>query len=244
MSVVVFELNGPMAHYRRPDTIGAHASYPFIPRTTLRGLIAAILGLRQLPDQDPLPHEARCGLKLLAAPRTVSQQLSFHGKKWIGAGNNDAFNRPTTVEIVVDPHYRVYYQGPLADDLAEKIDKKQSVFHTYLGAAYCLTFPRWGETGGVKNSKPIDDSEVMIKCATVVPTAAIARLETETDRSYARVGGFVREHIGGRRFRGVVSVLYETSGEPIRIERKPDPIDPDCRFVAVQDENEGYVCLW
>ena len=60
-SLVVFELRGPLAHYRRPDTLGTHASYPFIPRTTLRGLIAAVLGLEAQPDHDPLPLEARCG---------------------------------------------------------------------------------------------------------------------------------------------------------------------------------------
>ena len=130
-SIVVFELRGAMAHYRRPDTLGTHASYPFIPRTTLRGLIAAILGLETPADQDPLPAESRCGLRYLRPVRTVTQQLSLHGKTWIGrSGPSESFHRPTTIELVVEPHYRVYYSGPLAADLAERIRRPpESVSH-------------------------------------------------------------------------------------------------------------------
>ena len=67
--LVVFELRGAMAHYRRPDTLGTHASYPFIPRTTLRGLIAAILGLETRPDQDPLPR--RPGADFVSSGRSA-----------------------------------------------------------------------------------------------------------------------------------------------------------------------------
>src|SRR5271166_3822244 len=115
--VVVFELRGSLAHYRRPDTLGTHASYPFLPRTTLRGLVAAVLGLEELPSQ------ARCGLRLLGPVVTVTQQLSMHGKKWVGAGPNESFHRPTSVELVIKPHYRVFYSGPLTDDLATRMEK-------------------------------------------------------------------------------------------------------------------------
>jgi CRISPR-associated protein Cas5h len=45
--IVAFDLRGPVAHYRRPDTLGTHASYPFIPRTALRGLIGAVLAVQR-----------------------------------------------------------------------------------------------------------------------------------------------------------------------------------------------------
>ncbi len=237
--LVVFELRGPLAHYRRPDTLGTHASYPFIPRTTLRGLIAAVLGLEALPDQDPLPTEARCGLRLLRSVRTVTQQLSLHGKKWIGAGPNESFHRPTTIELIVEPHYRIYYKGPRADDLALRLQRKQSGFHTYLGSAFCLTFPEGGE---VKPTEPLPAGVERITCATVVPSLAVARLEPETSRQYARVGGLLREHIGGRRFRGTLSVLYEVSGQPIQFE--PATADASAFWEFLQVAGEGVVCLW
>jgi len=238
-NIIMFELRGPMAHFRRPDTLGTHASYPFIPRTTLRGLIAAVLGLESQLDHDPLPPEARCGLRLLRSVRTVTQQLSMHGKKWIGAGPNETFHRPTTVELIVEPHYRVYYKGPMAEELAERLQNNQSGFHTYLGSAFCLTFPEWGS---VKPGEPIPAGSERVACSTVVPSAAVARLEPETNRQYARVGGLLREHIGGRRFRGTLSVLYESSGYPIHFQ--PVIVDATAFWEFLHVYGEGVVCLW
>src|SRR5438067_12762079 len=96
--VIAFTLRGPVAHFRRPDTLGTHASYPLIPRTTLRGLIGAVLGL---DGSELLPAEGRTGIRLCGPVRTVAQALSLHGKKWVGAGTNDSFQRPTSIELVV-----------------------------------------------------------------------------------------------------------------------------------------------
>jgi CRISPR-associated protein Cas5h len=238
-NVVIFELRGALAHYRRPDTLGTHASYPFIPRTVLRGLISAVLGLENHPDQDPLPTEARCAVRLLRPARTVTQQLSMHGKKWIGAGPNESFHRPTTIELVVEPHYRIYYAGPLADDLAQRLQRHQSRFHTYLGSAFCLTFPEGGE---IKPAKPIPEDVDWINCSTVVPSAAIASLDVDGNRQYARVGGMLREHIGGRRFRGTVSVLYEVSGHSLRFRPATTCSETFWRFGQIP--GEGTICLW
>jgi CRISPR-associated protein Cas5h len=239
--IVIFELRGPLAHYRRPDTLGTHASYPFIPRTTLRGLIAAVLGLEVRPDCDPLPLAAHCALRLMRPVRTVTQQLSLHGKKWIGAGPNESFHRPTTIELIIEPHYRVYFAGPLGEDLAARLQRKQSTFHTYLGSAFCLTFPEWDS---LKPVEPIPDAPGSISCNTVVPSAAIARLDIETGRQYARVGGLLMEHIGGRRFRGTLSVIYEISGQPVRFAPAGASEGAPAFWSFRQVPGEGTVCLW
>jgi len=237
--LVVFELRGTLAHYRRPDTLGTHASYPFMPPTTLRGLIAAVLGLEYRADQDSLPPGARCALRLLRPVRAVTQQLSLHGKKWIGTGPNESFHRPTTIELIVEPHYRIYYSGPMADQLARSLERNQSRFHTYLGSAFCLTFPEWG---AVKPAEPIPALAEHIVCASVVPSPAVGRLVLEAGLQYARVGGLLREHIGGRRFRGTLSVIYEVSGQAIGFE--PAMPGTDAFWTFRQVPGEGTICLW
>src|SRR5438874_2008423 len=162
--VVAFDLRGPIAHYRRPDTLGTHATYPFIPRTALRGLIAAVLGLS---GSELLPAEGRTGVTLRGPVRTVAQELSLHGKKWVGAGTNDSFHRPTSVELVVNPDYRAFYAGPRLDELADRLEKRQSVYHTYLGSAFCLTVPDEVE---VQHAEPMDPRAGPVTCATVVPS--------------------------------------------------------------------------
>src|SRR3954470_8930586 len=117
-SVVVFDLRGELAHFRRPDTFATHVSYPFIPRTALRGLIGAVLGEEYRDEGDVLPSEARCGLRLLAPVRTVAQELTLHGKTWDGQqGAPASIHRPTSIELIVGPSYRVFYCGPRTDEL-------------------------------------------------------------------------------------------------------------------------------
>ena len=72
--VVVFEVRGDLAHFRRPDTLGTHASYPIPTRTALRGLIAAVLG------EDRWPDGGRVGLRLLAPLQLFSQTITSTNK--------------------------------------------------------------------------------------------------------------------------------------------------------------------
>jgi CRISPR-associated protein Cas5h len=237
--IVIFDLRGSVAHFRRPDTLGTHATYPFITRTALRGLLAAVLG------RTSLPVELRAGVRLLNPVRTVAQELSLHGKTWEArSGQAESFHRPTAIELVVEPHYRIYADGPCVEELGERVHGRRSNYHTYLGSAFCLTFPEWkAET----EAQPIvlggADS---LECVSVVPADAVGRLLPEEGTQYARVGGVLWDHEGEmseRRFRGrAVAVLYEGNGRPLRFEPASRAADAYWSFRRLPEE--GTVCLW
>ena len=238
MTMVIFDARGPMAHFRRPDTLGTHATYPFITRTALSGLVASILG------RDSLPDSVRFGIQLLAPVSTVTQQLNLHGKGWIAPGHESQFRRPTTVELVVNPAYRLYYEGEFADELTDRLRRGQSRFHTYLGSAFCLTFPKWLQTVADADLSPLtmvaDDT---LQCASVVPTQAIRRLLPQEGDHYARVGGVSYRHLGRRRFRGTVNLIYEVNGRPIRFVTNANGDSADrSRFARLPDGR--VVCMW
>ncbi|MEX1026451.1 MAG: CRISPR-associated protein Cas5 [Candidatus Paceibacterota bacterium] len=234
--LAIFETRGSIAHFRRPDTLGTHATYPFFTRTAVRGLIGSILGLESLSD------ETICGLQLLHPVRTVTQELSMHGKTWeAGSGSEASFSRPTSIELVVNPAYRVYYQGELIDELESRLANSQSHYHTYLGAAYCLTFPRWIKRVPTSELVPLDwQSEPAIETDTIVPSKCVQKLETLEGRQYARVGGMLYQHLGDRRFRGSINVLYEVNTKSIRF--RPTASDVKVSFIKTPDD--GVVCLW
>ncbi len=235
-TIIVFDLRGPLAHFRRPDTLGTHATYPFITRTALRGLAASILGL------PAVPSEVRCGIRLLAPVRTVVQELTMHGKTWVAAsGRADSFHRPTAIELVVQPHYRIFYKGPLSDELSRRLKACQSQYHTYLGSAYCLTFPAWVAEHDMAGPL-VPEAGQSLRCSSVVPSPAVARLLPDDRAEYARVGGLLWEHIGERRFRGTTSVLYEMHGRPLTFVPAPSAPDDFWEFHTVDEE--GTVCLW
>jgi CRISPR-associated protein Cas5h len=234
--VVVFEVRGELAHFRRPDTLGTHATYPIPPRTALRGLIAAVLG------EDRWPDGGRVGLRLMGPVRTVAQQLSLHGKTWEArSGRPESFHRPTSVELIAQPHYRVYTAGPHADRLAGMLRSGRSHYHTYLGSAYCLTFPRWV---AAYESVAVD-LVGRVECVSVVPAQAVAQLALEAGRTCARVGGVLLEHLGpfaDRRFRGSTAVLYAPAGGSLAFE---PAARGDGAFWEFHDmPGEGVVCLW
>jgi CRISPR-associated protein Cas5h len=238
-TILIFDVRGPIAHFRRPDTLATHATYPFLTRTALRGLLGSVLGVNELLG------ESRAGLRLLSPVRTVVQELSLHGKTWEAkSGRPDSFHRPTSIELVVEPHYRIYYAGSHVDELRRRLEARQSYYHTYLGSAFCLTVPEWVRATEVGPPKELAQSLEMT-CATVVPSRAVAQLRLQEGYQYARVGGLLREHLGpfsDRRFRGTIAVIYEINGRPITFD--PAPVGPDA-FWEFQDlPGEGRVCLW
>jgi len=233
LDVLVFDLKGSLAHFRRPDTTATHATYPFITRTALRGLLGAILGLEEF-----LYEEARAGVRLMSPVQKSVQELSMLGKGFLG--NWPEFNRPTSIELLVQPHYRIYYTGPRLEELAAFIRARRSVYHTYLGSAFALTVPEWV---GVFQGSPREVSPgVALTTATVVPTHVVGRLLVDDQAQLSRAGGVLYQYLGGRRFRGTINLLYDMNGGPIRFEPLAGPFTPDVTFVDLPEE--GTVCLW
>lgn len=232
MQVLVFDLRAELAHFRRPDTAKAHASYPFITRTALRGLLGAVLGMERWPEDG-----ATAGIRLLRPVRTRVQQLSLLGGFISG---KDQFNRPTTLELVIRPHYRIYYAGPLAEELAAAIADGRAVYPTYLGSAFALVFPR---LVGWTDGEEVAPAPGLVTVGTVIPVRAVRALRPTPDRQVARAGGLLYMALDGRRFRGSVDVLYEVEGRPLQLEVDTREADPPVRLVRLAGSEE-VVALW
>ncbi|AEJ40709.1 CRISPR-associated protein Cas5 [Sulfobacillus acidophilus TPY] len=232
MDVMVFELRGPLAHFRRPDTTSTHATYPFITRTALRGLLAAILG------RETWPEDSWTGVSLVHPVQTRVQQLSMLGKGFLESG--PMFNRPTAVEMVVNPHYRIYYSGPLIDELATWVSQGRSTYPTYLGSAFALTYPEW--EGRYQLREWGAEGLVPKPLVTVIPVHAVTEIEPEPGVSFARVGGVLYQALDGRRFRGTMAFIYERNLRPYRV-KVAHQVHPAVRFVYTPDET-GLIALW
>jgi len=226
MNAVVFEVKGTIAHFRRPDTTATHLTYPFITPLAAKGLVGAILGITDFKTEDYV------GIQLLNPVRTSAQQLSMLGKD---GGNT--FNRPTTVEILVNPAYRIYYVGDeYVEKLAESLKKRQYVYHTYLGAAYAITCPKFLRY--YEEVEIISDVEIVETCS-VVPTHMIQELVLQEDRYYSRAGGFMKDYLGERRFERSISFIYEKDGRSIKFRLKKND-DEECLVARIGDKQ---ICL-
>lgn len=230
MKGLAFDVLGTVGHFRRPDTTATQMTYPFITPTAAKGLVGAILGIEDFVTAD------KVGIELLRPVRIVSQQMSMLGKD-----PGSSFNRPTTIELLVNPGYRIYYTGEeYTEQLLDFLSQDRVVYTTYLGAAYALTKPILFQVYSEVSYPMIEEKEIELK--TVVPTALIKKIVLKEDRYYCRAGGFLYEYIGGRCFEKSVDFLYEKDGKSISFIPKMDKADLLLDLKLAQF-GEDWICL-
>ncbi len=223
MNAVIFDIKGTIAHFRRPDTTVTHLTYPFITPLAAKGVVGAILGITDFTTKD------KVGIQILKPVRTSVQQLSLLGEK-------STFNRPTTIEFLVNPAYRIYYVGEeYVEELYNKLKNNASVYPTYLGVAYALTFPKL--KGYFKNVE-IVYNECYVETPSVVPTPAIKELIFEENNHYNRAGGFMKNYLGERQFEKSVSYIYEKNMKNIKFFYQPN--NEECVVANIEGE---FICL-
>jgi len=209
---IAFDIKGSLGHFRRPDTTATQMTYPFITPTAAKGLVGAILGIEDFVTMD------KVGIKLLHPVRTVAQQMSM-----IGKDSGSTFNRPTTIELLVNPAYRIYYTGEeYTEQLLEFLTQEKSVYTTYLGAAYALTKPILYKTFLDVCYAPIEEQEITL--GSIVPVAIIKEVIPKIDYYYCRAGGYLCQYKGNRTFEKSIDFLYEKDGKPISIIPKKEPL--------------------
>ena len=231
MKVIAFDIKGSIAHFRRPDTTNTHATYPFIPYTTVRGLVGSIIGL---PD---FTGNARVAIRIKNPINTSVQQMSMLGKGWLAS--DKTFNRPTSIELVVSPYYRIYWSGEYYDLLLEHLVSGHSHYHTYLGSAFALTFPKLINSF---DCSEIKTDEEVIECVSVVPIEAVKKLIPRPACQYGRVSGMHCEYFGNRRFGLTKSILYEVSGRTLTI--VPNNNRDSVSYIFAETSDGECICLF
>ncbi len=229
MKLAVFDVSGTLAHFRRPDTTTTHLTYPFIGPTAAKGLVGAVLGIEDFVSND------KVGIQLLSPVRTVAQQLSMLGKD----SGSSSFNRPTTIELLVNPAYRIYYGGrEYVDELAEFLQQQKAVYHTYLGTAYALTKPILVEV--IEKASVITEYQNLLKVQSVVPSRIIDELDFSEERHYSRAGGYMYQYKGQRTFEKSIDYIFERRCKSISFVPKADFMDSGYSIIK---NGEKTVCL-
>lgn len=267
--LLVFDLAADMARFRRPDTTTSQATYPFITRTALRGLLGAVLGLDAWDDFADL-----AAIELRAPVRTSFQTMSMLSGDFLGDNKSQkqgTMTRPTSVEWVISPSYRIYYAGSRQDELTAMISESRSVYHTYLGVAEALCLPRFVGTYSAEEipaaaQEPVTVSSVLPmhtirsvvqgEGSAVLRSGALSHSVAHEPQEASKKGrrpdsgapGEGRPRTAStapRRFSGAIELVYERSAREITVHRAPEPADgysPPAKFVRLADGKA--LCLW
>ena len=159
------------------------------------------------------------------------------GKGYFGGGTQ-SFNRPTSIELVIKPHYRIYYCGDLFDELRESLEQGLSVYHTYLGSAFAMTKPRFIELAEAEEQQP----DQTVECLSVVPSHVVRQIEVQPGRQYMRAGGIPYRSLGGYSFEGTMNFIYERSGQSMHFQPGDSAAGAEVRWVALPSGR--WVSLW
>jgi CRISPR-associated protein Cas5h len=185
------------------------------------------------------PDDGWTGLELLHPVQTRVQQLSLLGKGFLES--DKSFNRPTTVELVINPAYRVYYSGALIQDLTQRIRRHQATYHTYLGSAFALAVPEFVD---LVDGEPFGDIHEPFLIKGVVPDHVIASLEVSGGkRLFKRAGGMLYQAQPGRRFRGTINFIYEAKNRSFTIVMKETSQERPVHFLK-EPGCDSAVALW
>lgn len=228
--VVVFDLTGPMAHFRKYYTNTSALTYGFPPRTVLMGIIAAIVGWERDSYYDTL-DSGRYAVAIKVPGRRLMQTVNYLRTKKEDLlelrrlGRVPGTQTPLEFLLPAGDHkalrFRVFFSHPdgaLVSEVAQRLAEGRSFYPLYLGLTECPAsafLVAETDLGCLEQLPP----SAVVPLTTVLNTALLQDLVLgKTDGP----GRLVRERAPhsfgpGRTLKPPASVVYEASGQPFGV---------------------------
>jgi len=229
LKLLVFEVKGYFAHFRKVYSTTSSLSYAFPPRTTIIGLIAAIMGFERDSYYDDFsPDKCKIGLQIKVPIRRVVQTINYlntdevNVKKLRGIGNTI----PVVSEFILAEgtklsrlNYRIflYHENErLMNDLGDRLLNTRYVYPPSLGGTNNLAeldILKFIEAEIFEPKEPVD-------ILTVIPHPLILEIiPKENMRLYLEEvvpATFQANKPNGRILKEVKSYVYEGDGKAIK----------------------------
>lgn len=169
--VLIFDIRGPMAHFRKYYTNSSSLSYLFPPRTVITGLIAGLLGLpseRHTKEKEDIYYEKfdenKClvAVSLRSEIRRMMQTMNYHFTKTQNKEISFSKHSQIPLEILLPENepeitYRIYFyhlDEEIYDKLKERLEGERFAYPPYLGITeFLASIDYIGEGKISKNAK-------------------------------------------------------------------------------------------
>jgi CRISPR-associated protein Cas5h len=239
--LLIFDLVGPMAHFRKFYTNSSSLSYPFPPRTAIMGVIAALLGRERDTYYEELALEnARIGIALKTPFRSVMQTVNYlatDNQDWHGAQRR--IQIPLELILPRPParflRYRIFFtsRNPnLLGELYERLSQGQYRYPLYLGLTEC---PAWAENPCLlPEVNLVSDPKDPLPMETVVPLPKLVELP---DLQKLRGLRLLKDRIPldfypDRKLKAAADVVWEAEGRalPLKLKGEVFPIPEDSTY--------------
>ncbi len=216
--VIVFDVWGDYAHFRKNYSTSSPLTYSFPPRTALSGLIGAIVGLDKAEYfRHFFKVDAQIGCKIMAPVKKVRIGENLIDTK--SAFKMHLIKNRTQIrfEFVKDPNYRIYFSHSdeqLYKKLKDLLISHQSVYTPCLGLSELIcNFKFIGEFGLHNSGEDVQDID------SVVPGKCLLEPDFEEGKEYFSevMPGEMGE---AREVTDYSEILFERNGECIKAKAK------------------------
>jgi CRISPR-associated protein Cas5h len=226
VKMLVFDVWGDYAHFKRFYTTTSPLSFPIPPRTALCGLIGAIIGLEK-EDNDYLKYFstefAHIALRLLnPIKKTVIAENLINTKNARGPGMNLIINRTQIrFEFLKNQKYRIYFyytdeEDGLYKKLKYNLTNHKTKYTPCLGLSENIANYKFV---GEFKVKMLSSSGVYIPISTVIP---LQKTSSDNGISFEREGEYfsIRVPVELNTKRVVTKysdIIFDRNGRPIRV---------------------------
>lgn len=221
-----FTVSGPWGHFRRIEGNIVKQTYRVIPRTTVAGLIAAMLGIERdgyydlfAPGESLVAIEPTSELRTMKLPMNTLSTADEHmaslnprGKLSIKLPDPSKPRQQHNYEVLVDPAYRIDVwldDDERYDQLRSQLESGESYYVPSLGLSeYLATVEYHGEfpiEQGPDGDTVAVDSTVPEAVDSIIP-------DPETRYQIEQAPAFMERDDGGRTTSAFVSYAYNPDG--------------------------------
>ncbi|HEY8542099.1 MAG TPA: type I-B CRISPR-associated protein Cas5b [Pseudothermotoga sp.] len=217
MKVLVFDVFGRYAIFRRSYTTTSSTSYCFPPRTAICGLLGAILGIENEATNSSKHlrtfDQAHIAVRSLKPVRKVNLSTNYIDTR---SGHNQ--RTQILLELIKSPAYRVYIsEFEKFEQLKYHLENKISIFTPYLGQAQMIA--DFSYVGCFQ----ITQAEPPIELHTVMKITGGTIIEPQRDQILIKEQ-MVLNMDDERRPTEVASYWIEKNAKPLKILRYSKPI--------------------
>lgn len=214
--VLVFDLWGDYAHFRKHYTTTSPLTFSIPPRTTLCGLLAAIIGLdkteylRYFSDKD-----ASIAVQLLSEVKKITLAENLIDTKKAGKMMNQIKQRTQIrFELLKDPKYRIFVHHQdetIYLKLKEMLDAHKTVYTPCLGLSELLANFKYVKEYNTETVKTESETEIL----TALPKKNMIELIFQDKYEYLSET-MPRNMLPDRTVTEYTSVIFERKTRPVK----------------------------
>lgn len=227
-----FTVSGPWGHFRRVEGNIVKQTYRVIPRTTVAGLVAAMLGIGRdeyydlfAPDASAVAIEPvkevrtmNMPMNTLSTAKESMKTLNSRGSLSISFPDSTENRQQHNYEVLVEPSYRIDLW--LDDDetytrLRETLEEGKSHYVPSLGLSEYLAEVEYHGEFDVKDGA----SDEVVEVSSTVPSDSIIP-DAGTEFRMEKPPAYMEADSGGRRTTAFVSYSYSPVAEPLTVQGK------------------------